>query len=107
MVQAAGTPLSVPRRNKIPVDDYTALLNQVKKTLVEGQRRIEEEKVRIYWQTGCLIHVHILKNSERAQYGAEVDLVFEKNGRLYGVEVKYTQSKNVTAVSVAGFKFKD
>jgi len=28
--------------------------------------------------------------------GAEIDLVFEKNGRLYGVEVKYTQAPALT-----------
>ena len=61
-----------PRRNKILTDGYAALLRQVKETLVEGQRRIEEEKVRIYWQTGRLIHTHILKHSERAEYGGEV-----------------------------------
>lgn len=29
--------------------------------------------------------------------GAEIDLVFEKNGRLYGVEVKYTQAPAISA----------
>ena len=29
--------------------------------------------------------------------GAEIDLVFEKNGQLYGVEVKYSQAPAVTA----------
>jgi len=28
--------------------------------------------------------------------GAEIDLIFEKNGHLYGVEVKYTQAPSVT-----------
>ena len=28
--------------------------------------------------------------------GAEIDLVFEKRGKLYGVEVKYTQAPSLT-----------
>jgi len=37
-----------------------------------GQRRIEAQKVRIYWETGDLIHAQIKKNRNRAEYGAEV-----------------------------------
>ena len=52
-------------------DAYYALLARVKKTLLEGQRRIEEERVRTYWETGRDIRSHILKY-ERAEYGGEV-----------------------------------
>ena len=52
--------------------DYGLLLKDVRKTLVEGQRQIENERVRTYWETGRLIQTHILKNAGRAQYGAEV-----------------------------------
>ncbi len=51
---------------------YATLLNQVKKTLLEGQARIEEARVRIYWETGKHIQTHILKYSDRAEYGAEI-----------------------------------
>ena len=57
--------------NKIPTT-YPALLRQVKATLIEGQERIEQEKVRTYWQTGNLIHTDILKNKSRADYGTQV-----------------------------------
>jgi len=52
--------------------DYPILLRQVKQTLVEGQARIEQERVRTYWETGQLIHAHILKHKDRAEYGAKV-----------------------------------
>ncbi len=51
---------------------YEVLLSQVRETLIAGQARIEEEKVRTYWQTGAHINKHILKYSTRAQYGGEV-----------------------------------
>jgi endonuclease YncB( thermonuclease family) len=54
------------------VRTYPALFRRVKETLLEGQRRIEAEKVRTYWETGRLIQTHILQNKDRADYGAEV-----------------------------------
>jgi endonuclease YncB( thermonuclease family) len=51
---------------------YNLLLSKVKKTLIEGQARIEAQRVRTYWETGRLIHAHILQNKDRAEYGAEV-----------------------------------
>ncbi|MDP2653495.1 MAG: DUF1016 N-terminal domain-containing protein [Candidatus Omnitrophota bacterium] len=51
-------------------DAYAALVLKVKKTLVEGQQRIEQERVRTYWEAGRLIHAHILKY-ERARRGQE------------------------------------
>ncbi len=51
---------------------YEILLSEVRNTLIAGQTRIEEEKVRTYWQTGVYINKHILKYSTRAQYGSEV-----------------------------------
>lgn len=55
---------------KIPAT-YQSLLTCVKQTLIEGQRRIESERVRTYWETGRLIHSHILLNKDRADYGAK------------------------------------
>lgn len=51
---------------------YQTLLARVRETLLDGQKRIEAEKIRTYWQTGKLIHEHILKNQNRAEYGGEV-----------------------------------
>ena len=56
---------------KIP-SDYQGLLKKVKETLIEGQQRIEAERVRTYWETGRVIHGHILKYADRAEYGAQV-----------------------------------
>ena len=53
-------------------DNYSTLLTRVRETLIDGQRRIEEERVRIYWKTGKLIQAHILKNANRAEYGTQV-----------------------------------
>ncbi len=52
---------------------YQSLLNKVKKTLIEGQQRIETERVRTRWETGRLIHAHILKY-ERAERGRQTIL---------------------------------
>lgn len=64
----------MPQKNAFPVTaspaEYTALLIKVRKTLLEGQKRIEAERVRIYWETGRLIRTHILKY-ERAARGQE------------------------------------
>ena len=62
-------PSSTLQRSKSP---YDILLTQVRNTLIEGQQRIEEEKVRTYWQTGQYIHKHILKHSKRAEYGGQI-----------------------------------
>ena len=58
-------------KNSIPAD-YPSLLIRVKNTLIEGQRRIEAERVKIYWETGRLIQDHVLKHNHRAEYGAQV-----------------------------------
>jgi endonuclease YncB( thermonuclease family) len=63
----------VNKQSLIPIrSNYTSLLSKVRKTLVEGQARIESERVRTYWETGRIINTHILQNKDRADYGAEV-----------------------------------
>ncbi len=59
-------------KSSIKSDTYLTLLKRVREALVEGQRRIEEERVRTYWETGKLIQADILKNADRAEYGTEV-----------------------------------
>ena len=56
---------------KIP-SDYNGLLRRVKETLIEGQRRIESQRVRTYWETGNLIYTHTLHHKDRADYGRQV-----------------------------------
>ena len=73
-----GVPVSGPGRTfkispHLPKDGYNALLNRVKRILVEGQSRIEAERVRTYWETGRIIHSHILKH-DRAERGRETIL---------------------------------
>lgn len=51
---------------------YAALRHGVEETLLTGQRRIEEARVRTYWETGRLIHAHLLRYEGRADYGAQV-----------------------------------
>lgn len=56
------------------ISHYPALLKCVRTTLLEGQSKIEQEKVRTYWQTGKHIHEHILQHNGRAEYGKHVIL---------------------------------
>ena len=60
----------MPSKPKINV--YKILLAQVRQTLLEGQRRIEEERGRIYWEAGDLIYKDILKHKNRGKRNAEV-----------------------------------
>ncbi len=59
-------------RPRPPLDGYTTLRGQVRETLLLGQERIEQEKVKTYWRTGELIHSHLLHHKDRADYGAKV-----------------------------------
>lgn len=55
------------------VASYAGLREQVRQALLLGQARIEQEKVRTYWETGRLIHTHILTNNTRtAVYGKQL-----------------------------------
>ncbi len=62
----------MPRTLSRAKTPYDILLIQVRNTLIEGQQRIEEERVRTYWETGRHINKHILKYSKRAEYGGQV-----------------------------------
>lgn len=44
----------------------------MKDVLLVGQRRIEQAKVRTYWETGQLIQRHLLLHEDRAQYGRQI-----------------------------------
>ena len=52
---------------------YASLRDRVKKTLLEGQQKIEKQKVLTYWETGKQLHEHIFAYEARAeQYGKSV-----------------------------------
>ncbi|OGX28144.1 MAG: hypothetical protein A3D10_07640 [Omnitrophica WOR_2 bacterium RIFCSPHIGHO2_02_FULL_48_11] len=64
---------------KDPSSAYRSLLEKVRRTLLEGQARIEQERVRTYWETGRHIYDDILKNKDRAEYGTEVIRMLAKD----------------------------
>ena len=90
--------------SKLPTA-YKTLFQQVQQTLVLGQQRIEAEKVKIYWETGNLIHAHIKQHKDRAEYGARVvkqlaqDLRMEPTvlHRCVKFAQKYSRSQIVAA----------
>ena len=53
------------------LSNYSVLRKRVRETLLLGQARIEQEKVRTYWQAGKYIHDHIFGN-DKADYGKYV-----------------------------------
>jgi endonuclease YncB( thermonuclease family) len=62
----ASTSLSPAR---VP-ETYAELRAAVELTLIKGQQEVDQAKVRTYWDTGRLIHEHVLLFKERADYGA-------------------------------------
>lgn len=53
--------------------EYPALRKKVEETLLLGQRKIEQAKVQIYWQTGKLIQQHLARYKTRSdRYGEQV-----------------------------------
>ena len=56
----------------LSVDTYAALRKKVQEVLLLGQKKIEEAKVRTYWETGSFINQHIQVNGGRAGYGQRV-----------------------------------
>ena len=51
------------------VPTYAALRDKVRETLLDGMRRIEEARVRAYWQTGRYVQEHIFFQKGKADYG--------------------------------------
>ena len=63
MAERATTLANVPKT-------YAELRQAVEATMVQGQRLIEQAKVRTYHETGRLIQAHVLLFQDRADYGA-------------------------------------
>ena len=56
------------------VTTHAALRKKIREVLLPGQQRIEETKVRTYWETGNFINQRIRINGGRADYGKKVIL---------------------------------
>ncbi|MBI3314135.1 MAG: thermonuclease family protein [Candidatus Omnitrophica bacterium] len=54
------------------ISNYPVLLGRVRETLIEGQKKIEEQKVLTYLQAGKHIHEHLFFYKDRADYGKDV-----------------------------------
>jgi len=72
----------------LTTNTYPTLVTQLKKVFVEGLKRIEEEKVKAYWQTGKLISEHLLANKDRADYGTTL---FEDLSKDLGIDLSTLQ----------------
>lgn len=57
---------------KISAESCATLRKTVDETLLLGQKKIEEARVRTYWETDLLIKEHIRANKCRADYGERV-----------------------------------
>jgi len=57
---------------KSDLSQYSVLRDRVREALLLGQQKIEQAKVETYWQTGKLLHEHILHFKERVDYGSQV-----------------------------------
>ncbi len=64
--------IGLVKKSSGPLASYAELRRRVRETLLWGQQRIEEERVRTYWDTGWWVKEHILLNRLRARYGEEV-----------------------------------
>jgi hypothetical protein len=53
------TTLLEAQTKRTTIETYSTLRRAVKVTLLQGQKRIEEEKVKTYWNTGRLINEHV------------------------------------------------
>lgn len=92
---------AVPQEQDFPeVQTYKQLVHAIRGVQSASQKRIEQsvdrEKVREAWETGRLIHSHVLFHKERAAYGKEVlkhlsnDLGMSKTELEYRVQFAKT-----------------
>ncbi|MBI3313207.1 MAG: thermonuclease family protein [Candidatus Omnitrophica bacterium] len=73
--------------------NYSVLLRRVRETIAAGkvraQKAVEAEFVRTKWETGKLIHEHILLNQDRAKYGEQVIKKLSKDIGTSDRELRY------------------
>ncbi len=78
-VNALTKPCSVPT--------YAALRDKVRETLLLGIQRIEEARVRAYWQTGRYVQEHIFFQKGKADYGKRTVLRLSEELEIDGTEL--------------------
>ena len=67
------TSAAIARRTHLPeIAAYPELLRRVRRTFLAAKTKIEQVKIRAYWEAGREIHNHCLHQKDRAQYGEEV-----------------------------------
>ena len=66
----ARTPAAVTATQEVAT--YDQLVHAIRQAWAASQERVEQEKVRLAWETGKLIDTHVLQHQERANYGEEV-----------------------------------
>jgi endonuclease YncB( thermonuclease family) len=75
------------------ITSYDQLVSAIRNVRHETESRIEaaveQEKVKEAWQTGKLIHEHILLNKDRAEYGKQVITKLAKDLNSSETELKY------------------
>jgi hypothetical protein len=69
------------------VPTYAALRDKVRETLLDGMRRIEEARVRAYWQTGRYVQEHIFFQKGKADYGKRTVLRLSEELEIDGTEL--------------------
>ncbi|MBL7197219.1 MAG: thermonuclease family protein [Candidatus Omnitrophica bacterium] len=89
-------------------NSYQKLLKNLKSTLIQGLKRIEQQRVKTYWQTGELISKYLLENKERAVYGESLfsrlsrDLKIDER-TLYHTVAFFEAFPNLSAGSKLGW----
>ena len=68
--------MSTPPSKSLVPSAYPALREEVYRILQAGKERtrqaVEQEKAQTYWEVGRVLHVHILADKERANFGEQV-----------------------------------
>ena len=71
------------------VETYDELIHAIRQARAASELRVKQEKVRLAWETGKLIDEHILKNAERADYGAKVIIRLAQDLETSETELRY------------------
>jgi micrococcal nuclease len=79
-------------RLNLALRDYAVLKARVHEVLILGRKRMEQEFMRMRYDTGLLINEHVRLNGDRADYGAKAVLKLEKDFDIDHTELnRYAQ----------------